>query len=194
MTNIHTISSSVTAFLDLLSQADAVMADSSPLLISWDVTEPTGSPSNELVRFSWEDGGLDYALVLTEEGIAYLYKARSLEERQAMIAAVAGVTAIGLRHDPRDTERMRREGLIALQVHHHGAGVPAGAHRDRAWGAPCAKTCSLCDRGPTDRNPFGDALVGQDIAFERFCADAECVGVIHRISDVIHIVVLLVVN
>ena len=70
MTNIHTISSSVTAFLDLLSQADAVMADSSPLLISWDVTEPTGSPSNELVRLRWEEGGQDYALVLTEEGIA----------------------------------------------------------------------------------------------------------------------------
>jgi malonate decarboxylase alpha subunit len=52
--------------------------------------------------------------LLTEEGIAYLYKARSLEERQAMIAAVAGVTAIGLRHNPKDTARMRREGLIAL--------------------------------------------------------------------------------
>ena len=38
----------------------------------------------------------------------------SLEERQAMIAAVAGVTAIGLRHNPKDTARMRREGLIAL--------------------------------------------------------------------------------
>jgi len=31
-----------------------------------------------------------------------------------MIAAVAGVTSIGLRHNPKDTERMRREGLIAL--------------------------------------------------------------------------------
>ncbi|MCC6075334.1 malonate decarboxylase subunit alpha [Pseudomonas sp. GCM10022188] len=58
--------------------------------------------------------GDDVTHLLTEEGIAYLYKARSLEERQAMIAAVAGVTAIGLRHDPKDTERMRRAGLIAL--------------------------------------------------------------------------------
>lgn len=58
--------------------------------------------------------GDDVTHLLTEEGIAYLYKARSLEERQAMIAAVAGVTAIGLRHDPSVTERMRREGLIAL--------------------------------------------------------------------------------
>ncbi|SDH90192.1 malonate decarboxylase alpha subunit [Pseudomonas benzenivorans] len=58
--------------------------------------------------------GDDVTHLLTEEGIAYLYKARSLEERRAMIAAVAGVTAIGLRHDPKDTARMRREGLIAL--------------------------------------------------------------------------------
>ncbi|MNZ25393.1 Acetyl-S-ACP:malonate ACP transferase [compost metagenome] len=58
--------------------------------------------------------GDDVTHLLTEEGIAYLYKARSLEERRAMIAAVAGVTAIGLRHDPKDTLRMRREGLIAL--------------------------------------------------------------------------------
>jgi malonate decarboxylase alpha subunit len=58
--------------------------------------------------------GDDVTHLLTEEGIAYLYKAKNLEERQAMIAAVAGVTAIGLRHDPSTTERMRREGLIAL--------------------------------------------------------------------------------
>jgi len=58
--------------------------------------------------------GDDVTHVLTEEGIAYLYKARSAEERRAMIAAVAGISPIGLRHDPQDTERMRREGLIAL--------------------------------------------------------------------------------
>ncbi|TDH86527.1 malonate decarboxylase subunit alpha, partial [Acinetobacter baumannii] len=37
----------------------------------------------------------DVTHLLTEEGIAYLYKASSQEERQAMIAAVAGVTSIG---------------------------------------------------------------------------------------------------
>jgi malonate decarboxylase alpha subunit len=58
--------------------------------------------------------GDDVTHVLTEEGIAYLYKARSLEERKAMLAAVAGVTPIGLRHDPAQTGRMRKEGLIAL--------------------------------------------------------------------------------
>jgi malonate decarboxylase alpha subunit len=58
--------------------------------------------------------GDDVTHVLTEEGIAYLYKARSLEERKAMLAAVAGVTPIGLRHNPKDTARLRSEGLVAL--------------------------------------------------------------------------------
>ena len=58
--------------------------------------------------------GDDVTHLLTEEGIAYLYKARSLEERQQMIAAVAGVTAIGLRHDPKHTLRLRQQGLVAL--------------------------------------------------------------------------------
>ncbi|OLU12352.1 malonate decarboxylase subunit alpha [Pseudomonas sp. PA1(2017)] len=74
-----------------------------------DVAKRAGMPLAPIMIY-----GDDVTHLLTEEGIAYLYKARSLEERQAMIAAVAGVTAIGLRHDPKDTVRMRREGLIAL--------------------------------------------------------------------------------
>jgi malonate decarboxylase alpha subunit len=58
--------------------------------------------------------GDDVTHVLTEEGIAYLYKARSLEERKAMLAAVAGVTPVGLTHDPATTARLRQDGLIAL--------------------------------------------------------------------------------
>jgi malonate decarboxylase alpha subunit len=58
--------------------------------------------------------GDDVTHVLTEEGIAYLYKARSLEERKAMLAAVAGITPIGMRHDPKQTAGMREKGLIAL--------------------------------------------------------------------------------
>lgn len=58
--------------------------------------------------------GDDVTHLLTEEGIAYLYRARSLEERRAMIAAVAGVTAIGLRSDPTEARRLRQEGLVAL--------------------------------------------------------------------------------
>lgn len=74
-----------------------------------EVARQTGMPLAPVMIY-----GDDVTHVLTEEGIAYLYKARSLEERQAMIAAVAGISPIGLRHDPRETQRMRREGLIAL--------------------------------------------------------------------------------
>ncbi|AKT32938.1 malonate decarboxylase subunit alpha [Pseudomonas syringae pv. actinidiae] len=74
-----------------------------------EVAKKSGMPLAPIMIY-----GDDVTHLLTEEGIAYLYKARSLEERQAMIAAVAGVTVIGLRHNPKDTARMRREGLIAL--------------------------------------------------------------------------------
>jgi malonate decarboxylase alpha subunit len=58
--------------------------------------------------------GKDVTHIVTEEGIAYLYKANSMEERRQAIAAIAGVTPIGLEHDVRKTEKLRREGLIAL--------------------------------------------------------------------------------
>ena len=68
--------------------------------------------------------GDDVTHVLTEEGIAYLYKARSLDERKAMLAAVAGVTPIGLRHDPKTTAKLRADALIALP---EDIGVQRGA-------------------------------------------------------------------
>jgi len=58
--------------------------------------------------------GDDVTHVVTEEGIAYLYKAQSLEERKAALEAVAGVTPIGLRHTQNKVERMRRDGLVAF--------------------------------------------------------------------------------
>jgi len=74
-----------------------------------DVAKASGMPLAPVMIY-----GDDVTHVLTEEGIAYLYKASSLEERRAMIAAVAGVTPIGLRHDPKKTAEMRQKGLIAL--------------------------------------------------------------------------------
>ncbi len=55
----------------------------------------------------------DVTHVLTEEGIAYVYKAESLEQRRAMIAAIAGVTPMGLKQDPAETARLRAAGLVA---------------------------------------------------------------------------------
>ncbi|MGA5691590.1 malonate decarboxylase subunit alpha [Cytobacillus pseudoceanisediminis] len=58
--------------------------------------------------------GQDVTHIVTEEGIAYLYKTDSMEERRQAIAAIAGVTPLGLKHDVKATEKLRREGLIAL--------------------------------------------------------------------------------
>jgi malonate decarboxylase alpha subunit len=58
--------------------------------------------------------GDDVTHLVTEEGIAYLYKASGLEERRAAVAAVAGVTPIGLRSDPRRVAQLRRDGLVAF--------------------------------------------------------------------------------
>ncbi|WP_276921876.1 malonate decarboxylase subunit alpha [Frischella perrara] len=58
--------------------------------------------------------GDDITHVLTEEGIAYLYQATSLEERRAMVAAVAGITDIGLGVDSERVAQFRREGKVAF--------------------------------------------------------------------------------
>jgi malonate decarboxylase alpha subunit len=57
--------------------------------------------------------GDDVSHVVTEEGIAYLHKAEGIDERRAALAAVAGVTPIGLRAKPATTEALRRRGIVA---------------------------------------------------------------------------------
>lgn len=58
--------------------------------------------------------GEDITHILTEDGIAYLYKAQSLEERRAMVAAVAGVTDIGLGVDAKTVKKFREDGRIVF--------------------------------------------------------------------------------
>jgi malonate decarboxylase alpha subunit len=115
------------AWLDLVESNDP-LARGKKLVVQMvetfqDGSQPTIVESLDAVEVGRTSGmplapvmiyGDDVTHVLTEEGIAYLYKARSLEERKAMLAAVAGVTPIGLTHDPKQTARMRAEGLIAL--------------------------------------------------------------------------------
>lgn len=115
------------AWLDLI-ETDDPLARGRKLVVQMVETfqaggKPTFVESMDAVQVAKDSGmplapvmiyGDDVTHVLTEEGIAYLYKARSLEERRRMIAAVAGVTPIGLRHDPATTRQMRRDGLIAL--------------------------------------------------------------------------------
>ncbi|MBV4365329.1 malonate decarboxylase subunit alpha [Erwinia sp. BNK-24-b] len=58
--------------------------------------------------------GDDVTHVLTEEGIAYLYRAESLEERRAMVAAVAGITDVGLGVDAKRVTDLRRSGKVVF--------------------------------------------------------------------------------
>jgi malonate decarboxylase alpha subunit len=57
--------------------------------------------------------GDDVSHVVTEEGIAYLYKAQGAEERRAAVAAIAGATPVGLRSDAGRTASLRARGVIA---------------------------------------------------------------------------------
>ncbi|QXN60238.1 malonate decarboxylase subunit alpha [Serratia fonticola] len=74
-----------------------------------DVAQESGMPLAPVMIY-----GDDVTHVLTEEGIAYLYRARSLEERRAMVAAVAGITDIGLGVDAKRVAELRREGKVVF--------------------------------------------------------------------------------
>jgi malonate decarboxylase alpha subunit len=56
--------------------------------------------------------GDDVSHVVSEEGIACLYKAQGLEERRAALAAIAGATVIGRGADPQRTASLRARGIV----------------------------------------------------------------------------------
>lgn len=58
--------------------------------------------------------GDDVTHVVSEEGVAYLYKARDLEERREAVAALAGAGPVGSSSTPEQRERLRRDGVLAL--------------------------------------------------------------------------------
>jgi len=58
--------------------------------------------------------GDDVTHLVTEEGVAYLYKTEGLDERKAAIAAIAGATQIGLRADRKRTADLRSRGIVAI--------------------------------------------------------------------------------
>jgi malonate decarboxylase alpha subunit len=69
--------------------------------------------------------GDDVTHVVTEEGVAYLYKAEGTEERRNALAAVAGVSPIGLRAKPEQIATLRQKGIVALPE-------DLGVHRKQA--------------------------------------------------------------
>lgn len=58
--------------------------------------------------------GDDVTHVVTEEGIAYLYKTDSLEERKEALAAIAGVTPIGIKQSAQKAKHLREKGIVAF--------------------------------------------------------------------------------
>lgn len=71
--------------------------------------------------------GDDVSHVVTERGIAYLYRAQGQEERRAALAAVAGATPMGQRADPQRTAQLRARDIVAYP---QDLGVaPAAAQR-----------------------------------------------------------------
>ncbi|AVK62094.1 malonate decarboxylase subunit alpha [Lactobacillus sp. CBA3605] len=67
----------------------------------------------------------DTTHIVTEEGIAYLYKTDSMAERQAAIEAIAGVTPVGLRSNAKQLADLRARGIVALPE-------DLGVHRNEA--------------------------------------------------------------
>jgi malonate decarboxylase alpha subunit len=57
--------------------------------------------------------GDDVSHLVTEEGIAYLYKCQSKEERRLAVAAIAGVTDIGMRVTAKEIALLRERQIVA---------------------------------------------------------------------------------
>jgi len=58
--------------------------------------------------------GQDVSHVVTEEGIAYLYKTEGVEERRRALAAVAGISPVGLKAKASETADLRQRGIVAF--------------------------------------------------------------------------------
>ncbi|MHC1605195.1 MAG: malonate decarboxylase subunit alpha, partial [Candidatus Methanofastidiosia archaeon] len=56
----------------------------------------------------------DITHIVTEEGIAYVHKCKTLKERMDAIKAIAGYTPLGLAVDDGKTRKLRKEGVVAL--------------------------------------------------------------------------------
>lgn len=58
--------------------------------------------------------GDDVTHVVTEEGVAYLYLACDADERRAALAAVAGVTPLGMESSVDKSTQLRKRGIVAF--------------------------------------------------------------------------------
>ncbi|GEQ60766.1 malonate decarboxylase subunit alpha [Vagococcus lutrae] len=58
--------------------------------------------------------GEDTTHIVTEEGIAYLYKTTSPSERRLALSAIAGVSDLGMKSDRQELMSLRERGIVAL--------------------------------------------------------------------------------
>jgi malonate decarboxylase alpha subunit len=58
--------------------------------------------------------GDDVTHVVTEEGIAYLYRVKDRQERRSALAAIAGVTELGAESTLERREDLRKRGIVAV--------------------------------------------------------------------------------
>ncbi|MDT2841948.1 malonate decarboxylase subunit alpha [Vagococcus lutrae] len=58
--------------------------------------------------------GEDTTYIVTEEGIAYLYKTTSPSERRLALSAIAGVSDLGMKSDRQELMSLRERGIVAL--------------------------------------------------------------------------------
>ncbi|HEY1873742.1 MAG TPA: malonate decarboxylase subunit alpha, partial [Steroidobacteraceae bacterium] len=113
------------AWLSLIT-ADAPVVRGRKLVVQLVETFRRGVPafveSLDAVEVGRRDGmsiapvmiyGDDVSHVVSEVGIAYLYRAQGVEERRAALAAVAGATPIGRGADPQRTASLRARGIVA---------------------------------------------------------------------------------
>jgi malonate decarboxylase alpha subunit len=116
---------STPAWLSLIT-ADAPVVRGRKLVVQLVKTFRKGAPSFveslDAVRVGKQSGmpiapvmiyGEDVSHVVSEEGIAYLYRTQGVEERRAALAAIAGATPLGQRADPGRTADLRARGIVA---------------------------------------------------------------------------------
>ena len=93
--------------------------------------------------------GDDVSHVVTEEGIAYLYKAEGQEERRRALAAVAGVSPVGLKAIAAETAALRKKGVVAYPE-------DLGVHRLEAKRRYSRRgACRIWSPGPVALQPAG---------------------------------------
>lgn len=76
-------------------------------LDAWDLADAAGFELPPIMIY-----GDDVTHIVTEEGVAYLSRCRSLEERTAAIRAVAGYTEVGLKSKPEEVRDLRQRGIV----------------------------------------------------------------------------------